>query len=69
MENVVTPPPDGSVLRDGWRRATASIPNNQCVEVRPDPKIISVRDSKGHHDIQLRFGHTSWGAFLSLLRP
>ncbi|OLF15172.1 DUF397 domain-containing protein [Actinophytocola xanthii] len=51
----------------GWRRARASIPFNDCVEVRADRQRVRVRDSKEKPGAELRFYPTSWAAFVRRL--
>lgn len=47
-----------------WRRASACIPDNQCVEVRVGNDDVDVRDAKQETSPELRFTRRSWAAFL-----
>jgi hypothetical protein len=47
-----------------WRRASACIPDNQCVEVRLDEENVDVRDTKQKNGPELRFCRPSWAAFV-----
>lgn len=59
--------PTGPACRigTGWRRSSASIPLNDCVEVCASRENVRVRDSKGQQAVELQFGPTSWASFLS----
>lgn len=47
-----------------WRRSSASIPFNDCVEVLINKGEVRVRDSKHERTTALRFGARSWTSFL-----
>lgn len=48
---------------DGWRRSSASVPQDQCVELRSRRGYVHLRDSKGHAAAELRFPWQSWRGF------
>jgi hypothetical protein len=48
-----------------WRRARASIPFNDCVEVLINQESVRVRDSKGGQVTELRFEPRVWACFVS----
>ncbi|TDC79960.1 DUF397 domain-containing protein [Streptomyces hainanensis] len=51
-----------------WRRATASGPQNNCVEVANlPPRQVAVRDSKDVEHDCLRFPAGEWSAFLGAI--
>lgn len=52
------------VSDDAWRRSSASIPFNDCVEVLINKDEVRVRDSKHERTTALRFGARSWHSFL-----
>lgn len=56
--------------RDGrrWRRANASTPNNECVEVARTSEAVVVRDSKAATLAVLWFGASVWDTFLDHVR-
>lgn len=47
-----------------WRRASACIPDNQCVEVRVGNANVDVRDTKPKTGPELRFDRRSWASFV-----
>lgn len=50
-----------------WRKATASGPENNCVEVTDLPSGIAVRDSKDTSRTPLRFTAERWTDFQQAL--
>jgi hypothetical protein len=52
-----------------WRRASASIPFNDCVEVMVNHENVRVRDSKEPHAADLRFHPAAWAEFVSHIHP
>jgi hypothetical protein len=50
----------------GWRKATYSHGNGNCVEVAADRRVIGVRDTaqQGRGPV-LEFSAEAWGAFIS----
>lgn len=65
MANPNSAPATAGRAGTGWRRASASTPYNDCVEVMIGPEDVRVRDSKGQHDAELRFDRRGWASFLS----
>ncbi|MFE5586695.1 DUF397 domain-containing protein [Kitasatospora sp. NPDC056531] len=58
--------PVASSLPVQWRKATASNPNDDCVEVADGiTGIIPVRDSKDPHGPALRFTPDAWQSFVA----
>lgn len=51
-----------------WRRSSACIPANECVEVGRALGVVMVRDSKASAAFLLSFGTEVWDAFLDRLR-
>ncbi|MFC4856818.1 DUF397 domain-containing protein [Actinophytocola glycyrrhizae] len=51
-----------------WRRASACIPANECVEVGRAPEVVMVRDSKAGASSPLSFDPFAWDVFLDQLR-
>lgn len=49
---------------DGWFKATRSVGNGQCVEVRRYDGAIQVRDSKDPDGPVLTFTADEWDAFV-----
>ena len=66
MANPISQTSTTSRAATGWRRASASTPFNDCVEVRVEPEHVRVRDSKGRHSAELRFDRRSWAGFVDL---
>jgi Domain of unknown function (DUF397) len=60
MEN---PPSAQDQPRSTWRRSSACVPRDQCVELRSHPGHVHVRDSKGREAAELRFPWQSWRGF------
>lgn len=55
----------GTSTRVGrWRRASACIRDNQCVEVRVGKVGVDVRDTKQNNGPELRFHRRSWASFV-----
>lgn len=48
-----------------WRKATASHPQNSCVEVRVGTDDVLVRDSKNGGGPQLRFNTVAFESLLA----
>lgn len=48
----------------GWIKASASAPQDQCVEMRRLGDVIEVRDSKDPDGPVLRFTSGEWAAWL-----
>ncbi|AUY47856.1 DUF397 domain-containing protein [Streptomyces sp. CB01881] len=58
-----------STLPVTWRKATASNPNENCVEFgQLDTTAVVVRDSKDAHGPALAFDATAWQAFVAGIR-
>ncbi|GAB7186508.1 DUF397 domain-containing protein [Kitasatospora sp. Ki12] len=58
-----------SALPVQWKKATASNPNDNCVEVADGiTGIIPVRDSKDPHGPALTFTPEAWQSFLAGIR-
>ena len=53
----------------GWRRSSASIPINDCVEVMINHENVRVRDSKEVQAADLRFNPAAWAEFISHIHP
>jgi Domain of unknown function (DUF397) len=51
-------------ISSGWRKATRSIANAACVEVRPLEGIVAVRDSKNPQGPVLTYTQEEWETFL-----
>ncbi|MFJ9951921.1 DUF397 domain-containing protein [Kitasatospora sp. NPDC091207] len=51
-----------------WRKATASNPNDDCVECGTLEGAVMVRDSKDPHGPALGFGADAWRAFVAGVR-
>jgi hypothetical protein len=47
----------------GWRKASRSMANGNCVEVRPVTGAIAVRDSQNSGGLVLAYSAESWRAF------
>jgi hypothetical protein len=52
-----------------WRRSSASIPFNDCVEVMVGRENVRVRDSKEKQAPDLRFHARAWAEFIGQLPP
>lgn len=52
-----------------WRRSSASIPFNDCVEVMVNHENVRVRDSKEAQTADLRFHPEAWAEFISHIHP
>ncbi|MFJ4093974.1 DUF397 domain-containing protein [Kitasatospora sp. NPDC089913] len=57
-----------SALPVEWRKASASNPNENCVEFGRFNTSVAVRDSKDPHGPALSFPADSWLAFVAGLR-
>jgi Domain of unknown function (DUF397) len=55
-------------LPELWRRSSASIPKNDCMEVHRGHELVAVRDSKDSTESPLRFEPGAWEVFLDRLR-
>ncbi|MFJ8477857.1 DUF397 domain-containing protein [Kitasatospora sp. NPDC094011] len=61
--------PVASAIPVQWRKANASNPNDNCVEVANGiAGIVPVRDSKDPHGPALTFTPSSWQAFIAGIR-
>jgi hypothetical protein len=47
-----------------WRKASASLPDDNCVELAPHAGGVAVRDSKDPNGPVLRYTAAEWRAFL-----
>ena len=63
MANLMSPQSPDSQAWDGWRRSSASVPHDQCVELRSRRGYVHLRDSKGRDTAELRFPWQSWRGF------
>ncbi|WP_405363112.1 DUF397 domain-containing protein [Kitasatospora sp. NBC_00085] len=54
-----------SSLHVTWRKATASNPNENCVEFGQLESAVLVRDSKDAHGPALAFAADAWQAFVA----
>jgi Domain of unknown function (DUF397) len=52
----------------GWRKASRSIGNGDCVEIVPTNGQIAVRDSKDPFGPILRYRVSAWQSFLAEAR-
>ena len=53
----------------GWRKATYSHANGDCVEVAADQHVIGVRDTtQARRGQVLEFPATAWRAFIATVR-
>ncbi|MEU9043756.1 MULTISPECIES: DUF397 domain-containing protein [unclassified Kitasatospora] len=58
--------PVASALPVQWKKASASNPNDDCVEIADGiTGIIPVRDSKDPHGPALKFTPEAWQSFLA----
>jgi hypothetical protein len=49
----------------GWRKATYSIGNGNCIDVAADQKVVGVRDTTQYgRGPVLEFGMAAWRAFI-----
>ncbi|MGW2251035.1 DUF397 domain-containing protein [Kitasatospora sp. NPDC001660] len=61
--------PIASALPVKWKKATASNPNDNCVEVADRfAGTVPVRDSKDPHGPALSFNREAWQAFVAGLQ-
>ncbi|MFB7123517.1 DUF397 domain-containing protein [Kitasatospora sp. NPDC056273] len=61
--------PVASALPVQWKKATASNPNDNCVEVADSiTGTVPVRDSKDPHGPALGFTPEAWQSFLAGIR-
>jgi Domain of unknown function (DUF397) len=66
MEKIILSDRTGGRRGTGWLRSSASIPGNQCVEVRFDRgTTVHLRDSKGRREAELQFERNCWIAFMA----
>ncbi|MFJ3216174.1 DUF397 domain-containing protein [Kitasatospora sp. NPDC086801] len=61
--------PVASALPVNWSKATASNPNENCVEVADGfTGIVPVRDSKDPHGPALSFSPEAWQSFIAAVQ-
>jgi hypothetical protein len=58
-------PPEPSLATDGWSGSSRCSPNNDCVELKLEHKIVGVRDSKNARGPVLVFQRDEWTMFLT----
>ncbi|WP_460391527.1 DUF397 domain-containing protein [Actinophytocola sediminis] len=54
----------GGQVGAGWRRSSASVPDDECVEIWRRGDGVRVRDSKDRKGTELRFRQETWELLL-----